>query len=188
MHFERLAIADVILVKPTRNPDRRGYFSESFRLDKFQEAIGEAITFVQENHLYSPGPNTIRGFHYQSSPRPQGKLLKVMRGSILDFALDIRRGSPTYGQFAQALLSVENGHQLWMPPGFAHAYMTLEPETHVLNKLTDIYHPATEGIIAWDDPDVAAPWPDMGARPTTSDNDTRGTALRDFVSPFVMAA
>ncbi|MFS0772325.1 dTDP-4-dehydrorhamnose 3,5-epimerase [Sphingomonas sp. 1P08PE] len=188
MYFERLAIPDVILITPTRHPDRRGYFSESFRLDKFREAVGEPIAFVQENHLYSPDPNTIRGFHYQAAPRAQGKLLKVMRGSILDFALDIRRGSPTYGQVAQAVLSVENGHQLWMPPGFAHAYMTLEPETHVLNKLTDIYHPETEGIIAWDDPDVAAPWPHLGAGPITSDNDTRGTALRDFVSPFVMAS
>ncbi|GAA3707442.1 dTDP-4-dehydrorhamnose 3,5-epimerase [Sphingomonas cynarae] len=187
MQFERLAIADIILVKPTRHPDRRGYFSESFRLDKFQQIVGKAVTFVQENHLYSPAPNTIRGFHYQAAPRPQGKLLKVMRGSILDFALDIRRGSSTYGQYAQAMLSVENGHQLWMPAGFAHAYMTLEPETHVLNKLTDIYHPETEGIIAWDDPDVAAPWPDMGVTPITSDNDMHGTALRDFVSPFVMA-
>ncbi|BCJ90607.1 dTDP-4-dehydrorhamnose 3,5-epimerase [Terrihabitans soli] len=184
MKVTPLDIPDVVLFTPERFADNRGFFAESFRLDIFQKASGTDIVFVQDNHLFSREAKTIRGFHYQGPPKAQGKLVRVLQGAIIDFALDVRANSPTYGKFVEAVLSAENGCQLWLPAGFAHGFMTLEPNTHVLNKVSDYYWPASDGVVAWDDPDVGAPWPLDGAEPILSDKDRRGTKLKDLVSPF----
>jgi dTDP-4-dehydrorhamnose 3,5-epimerase len=184
LQIPNLENTGVVLFRPSRFEDVRGFVSESFRGDVFKSATGTDPIFPQENHLYSREANTIRGFHYQGAPHAQGKLVRVMKGSILDFALDIRTGSPTFGKLVQAELSLDNGHLLWLPAGFAHGFVTLEPETHVLNKLTDFYYPAFEGVVLWDDPHVNAPWPYEKGSAIISERDRRGVALKDLVSPF----
>ena len=152
------ALPEVKIVVPRRIGDARGYFSEVWNARDFSSAeIGAA--FVQDNHVRSPLRGTLRGLHYQIPPAAQGKLVRVTRGVIFDVAVDIRRGSPTFGHHAGAVLSADNWHQLWVPAGFAHGYCTLEDDTEVQYKVTDYYSPSHERGIDWNDPALMIPWP-----------------------------
>jgi dTDP-4-dehydrorhamnose 3,5-epimerase len=178
---ERLAIPDVLLVEPARHGDARGFFSEVWSRGTFAQH-GLDIDFVQDNHAFSAAPFVLRGLHFQRPPSAQGKLVRVARGAILDVAVDIRQGSPTYGQHVAAELSAANWRQLWVPRGFAHGYCTLEPDTEVLYKTDAPYDRAADGGIAWDDPALAIAWPE-GA-PILSDKDRDAPRLADIPAPF----
>jgi dTDP-4-dehydrorhamnose 3,5-epimerase len=157
MLVETLSIPPVMRVVPDRFGDSRGFFSEVYNEARFAaHGIGP---FMQDNHSFSAEAGTVRGLHCQVAPNPQGKLVRCLRGAIWDVAVDIRAGSPTYGQFAAAELSAENFAQLWIPPGFLHGFCTLTPETEVLYKVTAPYDRAAERAVRWDDPALALPWP-----------------------------
>ena len=157
MQSERLRIPDLILVIPTKHGDERGFFSETYRGDIFA-VNGIDISFVQDNHVFSAQRGVLRGLHFQLPPHPQGKLVRCTRGSILDVVVDIRMGSPTFGEHVAVVLSAENWCQLWVPPGFAHGYVTLEDDCEVIYKVTDYYSPDCDRGIAWDDPALAIDW------------------------------
>ncbi len=156
--FEPQAIPEVVLVKPKRFGDDRGYFTETFREDLFASS-GIPGPFIQDNHSLSALAGVIRGLHFQTPPTPQAKLVRCTRGSILDVAVDIRHGSPTFGQFVSAELSAENGYQLFIPVGFAHGLCTLEPNTEVQYKVTGYYDPTVDKGVSWNDRDIAIDWP-----------------------------
>ena len=158
MQARRLAIADVILATPPRFADSRGWFSEAWNAARFAEA-GIPGPFVQDNQSFSAPRGTVRGLHCQVGPNAQGKLVRVLAGRIWDVAVDIRRGSPTYGQHVAAELSAENGAQLWIPTGFLHGFCTLEPATQVLYKVTAPYDREAERGVIWNDATLALPWP-----------------------------
>jgi dTDP-4-dehydrorhamnose 3,5-epimerase len=166
------SLSEVKIVIPQRIGDSRGFFSEVWNGRDFVEA-GIDGAFVQDNHIRNPLKGTLRGLHYQLPPMAQGKLLRVTRGSILDVAVDIRRGSPTFGHCAEAVLSADNWHQIWVPPGFAHGYCTLEDDTEVQYKVSDFYSPPHERGIAWNDPALAIGWPFSAEAITISDRDRR---------------
>lgn len=170
MKVERLAIPDVILVTPPKFGDSRGFFSETFSAARFAEA-GIAGPFVQDNQSLSAAKGTIRGLHCQLAPNAQGKLVRVLRGAIWDVAVDIRRGSASYGQHVAAVLSAENWSQLWIPQGFLHGFCTIEPDTEVVYKVTAPYDPAAERGVRWDDPDLALPWPVLAGEARLSGKD-----------------
>ncbi|MCW3473526.1 dTDP-4-dehydrorhamnose 3,5-epimerase [Limobrevibacterium gyesilva] len=172
MKAERLAIPDVILATPPRFGDRRGFFSETFNADRFA-AAGIAGPFVQDNQSLSSQPGTVRGLHCQIGPSVQGKLVRVIKGAIWDVAVDIRRGSPTYGQHVAAVLSAENWSQLWVPGGFLHGFCTLEADTEVIYKVTAAYDPAAERGVIWNDPALALPWPVAADAAQLSDKDRK---------------
>jgi dTDP-4-dehydrorhamnose 3,5-epimerase len=188
VEVRRLEISEVLVFGPTKVSDARGHLSESFRQDVFASACGEAISFVQENVLFSREAGTVRGFHFQSPPHAQAKLVRVTRGAILDFALDLRVGSATYGRVAQADLTAADGAQIYLPVGFAHGFITCEPDTEVTVKLSNYYHAPSQGIVAWDDPLVAAPWPLGGRAPIVSERDAAGLPFDRLVSPFRLIA
>ena len=152
------ALPEVKIITPQRIGDSRGFFSEVWNERGFA-AAGIEAAFVQDNHIRNPLRGTLRGLHYQMRPAAQGKLVRVTRGAILDVAVDIRRGSPTFRRHAAVLLSAENWQQLWVPVGFAHGYCTLEDDTEVQYKVTDFYSPPHERGIAWNDPELAIHWP-----------------------------
>lgn len=158
MNFEYLSIADVVLIKPKKIGDDRGYFMETFRQSLFEEYVG-VVEFKQENQSLSAYPGSVRGLHFQLPPRAQGKLVQCVVGAILDVAVDIRVGSPTYGKHISAELTDENGYQLWVPPGFAHGFCTLEPMTKVSYKVTDYYSAEHDRGLRWDDPELGITWP-----------------------------
>lgn len=158
MNIEPLAIPDVLLITPAKFADSRGFFSETWNQAKLA-AHGFAETFVQDNQSLSTQAGTIRGLHCQIGANVQGKLVRVIKGAIWDVAVDIRRGSPTYGQYAAAVLSAENWQQLWVPRGFLHGFCTLEPDTSVIYKVTAPYDRAAERAVIWNDPTLALPWP-----------------------------
>ncbi len=172
MKSERLAIPEVILITPPKFGDNRGFFSETFKRDAFAQA-GVDQPFVQDNHSLSATPGTLRGLHCQVAPHIQGKLVRVVRGAIWDVAVDIRNGSPTYGRHVGATLSAENWSQLWVPGGFLHGFVTLEPDTEVIYKVTAPYDRASERGVAWDDPALAIPWPLASADVVLSDKDAK---------------
>lgn len=153
-----LEIPDVIKIVPTRFGDARGYFTETYSQSAFA-ALGIADTFVQDNHSYSHTRGIVRGLHFQNPPHAQGKLIRVTRGRIFDVAVDIRRGSPTYGKHVSAILTHDGGEQLWIPVGFAHGFCTLDDDTEISYKVTDGYAPECEGGILWSDPALAIAWP-----------------------------
>jgi dTDP-4-dehydrorhamnose 3,5-epimerase len=183
MKAEPLAIPEVVLIETRTFADDRGSFSETWNRRAFRDA-GIDAEFVQDNHAKSASAGTVRGLHYQAPPHAQGKLVRVVRGAIFDVAVDIRKGSPTYGQWVGATLSAENTHQLWVPAGFAHGYATLEDETEVLYKVTGFYAPECEGGILWNDPDLAIDWPVDTTSALLSEKDLKLPGFRDFVSPF----
>jgi dTDP-4-dehydrorhamnose 3,5-epimerase len=183
MQVDRLEIPDILLVTPTRNSDERGFFSETFRADVFA-ANGIDTRFVQDNHVYSTQKGVIRGLHFQSPPHAQGKLVRCTRGSILDVGVDIRGGSPTYGRHIAVELSATNWHQVWIPPGFAHGYVTLENDCEVIYKVTDYYAPECDRGIAWDDPALAIDWRIAAAEVILSDKDRKQPRLGDVLPPF----
>ncbi|WP_294289862.1 dTDP-4-dehydrorhamnose 3,5-epimerase [uncultured Sphingomonas sp.] len=170
------------LIRPKRHGDSRGWFTETYNVETFAR-LGITAAFVQDNHSLSAPAFTLRGLHFQTPPRAQAKLVRCIRGRIFDVAVDLRRGSPTYGQWAWAELSAENGCQLFVPIGFAHGFLTLEPNCEVVYKCSDTYAPQADGGIAWDS--VGIDWPiPAGTVPELSDKDTRLPALADFDSPF----
>ncbi|WLH83284.1 dTDP-4-dehydrorhamnose 3,5-epimerase [Pseudomonas sp. FP2338] len=174
MKHTELAISDVVLIEPRVFGDERGFFFESFNQEQFESAIGRSVKFVQDNHSRSVR-NVLRGLHYQVR-QPQGKLVRVVSGEIFDVAVDIRKGSPTFGQWVGEVLSAENKRQLWIPEGFAHGFVVLSESAELLYKSTDYYAPTHERCIAWDDPSLAIEWPIDGA-PTLSEKDTKGQLL-----------
>jgi dTDP-4-dehydrorhamnose 3,5-epimerase len=163
-------ISDVLLLEPPRFSDSRGWFSEVFSTRSFPPAVGP---FRQDNQSFSAQPGTVRGLHCQIGPFAQGKLVRVVRGAIWDVAVDIRHGSPSYGQHAAAELSAANGRQLWVPAGFLHGFVTLEAKTEVLYKVTADYDRASERGVIWNDPDLALPWPVSPDAAVLSDKDAK---------------
>lgn len=176
MRITPLAISDVLLIEPQVHHDARGFFFESYRASELQAALGFTPTFVQDNHSRSAG-QVVRGLHYQIQ-QPQAKLIRVIAGEIFDVAVDLRRSSPTFGQWVGTRLSADNRHQLWVPEGFAHGFMVLSDAAEILYKTTAYYAPEHERCIRWDDPDLAIAWP---AAPSVilSDKDRKGAAFRN---------
>ena len=184
MQIQRFDIDGPVLFTPRRFEDDRGYFSETFRQSVFEEAVGETNLFVQDNQSLSKQAGTIRGLHYQSPPHAQGKLVRCTQGAIIDVAVDIRTGSPTYGQFVRAELTAENGQQLWVPTGFLHGFSTLTDNTVVQYKCTDYYAAECDGNVLWNDPDLSIDWGLKDLTPTLSDKDAAAPRFADFASPF----
>ncbi len=172
----------VQLIRPKRFGDDRGWFTEVYSVPAFDK-IGIACTFVQDNHSLSVPVHTLRGLHFQTPPRGQDKLVRCIRGRIFDVAVDVRAGSPTYGRWVGAELSAQNGHQLFIPIGFAHGFVTLEPDCEVTYKCSDVYAPEADGGIRWDSAEIDWPMP-AGTMPELSAKDRVQPALADFVSPF----
>ncbi|MBW4795757.1 dTDP-4-dehydrorhamnose 3,5-epimerase [Pseudomonas tolaasii] len=171
-----LAISDVVLFEPKVFGDDRGFFFESFNDAQFSAAVGKEVTFVQDNHSRSV-KNVLRGLHYQIQ-QPQGKLVRVVAGEVFDVVVDIRKSSPTFGQWVGEVLSAENKRQLWVPEGFAHGFVVLSEFAEFLYKTTDYYAPAHERCIAWNDPALGIKWPVVG-EPTLSGKDQQGKLLSD---------
>jgi dTDP-4-dehydrorhamnose 3,5-epimerase len=183
MNFTRLSIPDLVLIEPRRMEDARGVFCETFRADLFNAAVGE-VAFVQDNFSRSAIKGTVRGLHFQRLPRAQGKLVRVTRGSVLDVAVDIRTGSPTYGRHEGVVLSAENWRQLWVPPGFLHGFCTLSENVEVVYKVTDYYSPEHDAAVRFDDPALAIAWPDCLDSATLSPKDRDAPKLADIGQPF----
>lgn len=180
------ALPGVIRLTPKRFGDSRGWFSESWNRRSLQAAGLDLPEFVQDNHSLSSQVGTVRGLHFQSPPHAQGKLVRCGRGRIYDVAVDARRGSPTYGQWVGEELSFENGAQLWIPAGFLHGFMTLEPDSEIIYKCTDHYAPECDGAVHWDS--CGIDWPLSGISPSISDKDDKAPAFADFDSPFTYEA
>jgi dTDP-4-dehydrorhamnose 3,5-epimerase len=180
---ERLEIQGVFLVQPQRFGDARGYFVETYNARQFAEA-GIGCVFLQDNQSLSARPGTIRGLHFQTPPAVQNKLVRVIRGAIFDVAVDLRRGSASYGRWCGATLSDDNGAQLFIPVGFAHGFCTLAPDTVVTYKVDGYYAPACDDGLRWDDPDIGIEWPLAGGQPIISNKDAKLPSFKDFVSPF----
>ncbi len=172
MEAKSLAIPGPLLLTPRKFGDVRGFFSEVYNEQKFSSILG-GVRFVQDNHSMSTARGTVRGLHFQTAPKAQGKLVRVVRGAIVDVAVDIRRPSSTYGKHVSVELSAENWAQLWIPVGFAHGFCTLEPDTEIIYKVTDYYSPADDKGIAWNDPDIGIEWPVEAADAVLSDKDQR---------------
>ncbi|PTX00110.1 dTDP-4-dehydrorhamnose 3,5-epimerase [Pararhodobacter aggregans] len=172
----------VIQVVPRRFGDHRGFFAQTYTRRDYA-AAGIDGDFVQDNHSLSAQVGTVRGLHFQAPPHAQGKLVRCGRGAIFDVAVDIRRGSPTFGDWVGFELSAENGAQLYVPPGFAHGFMTLLPDSEIVYKCTDYYAPETEGAVRWDDPAIGIDWPLQGEA-VLSAKDAVAPLLADLDSPF----
>lgn len=172
------SIADVVIIEPEVFGDARGFFLESYNERRFREAIGAdaSLRFVQDNHSRS-ARGVLRGLHYQIG-QPQGKLMRVVAGEVFDVAVDLRRGSPTFGKWAGAVLSAENMRMMWVPPGFAHGFLVLSDSADFLYKTTDYWAPGHERSLAWNDPDVGIAWP-LERDPILSDKDRNAVRLRD---------
>lgn len=183
INLTRHAIPAILEVTPPRFGDHRGFFSETYQRDAFL-ALGIDADWVQDNQSFSAEAGTVRGLHFQLPPMPQAKLVRVLRGAIFDVAVDIRAGSPSYGQWVGVTLSAEQGNQLLIPVGFAHGFMTLQPDTEVLYKVNAPWSRDDERAIRWDDPAIGIAWPDVGSPPVLSDKDKVAMPLIEFVSPF----
>jgi len=177
MQATPLAIHDVFLIEPRVFGDDRGFFFESFNQARFEAEIGLQVSFVQDNHSKS-NKGVLRGLHYQSQ-NAQGKLVRVSQGAVFDVAVDVRKGSPTYGQWVGEVLSAENKRQLWIPAGLAHGFLVLSETAEFLYKTTDYYAPEFERCIAWNDPGLAIDWPLEGA-PILSQKDQLGERFSDL--------
>jgi dTDP-4-dehydrorhamnose 3,5-epimerase len=184
MQVERTKLRDVLILRPKKFGDERGFFSETFKVSVLAE-YGVDLPWVQDNHSYSAAPGVLRGMHFQTAPFPQAKLVRVTKGALLDVAVDIRVGSPTYGEHVAVELSAENWAQLYVPIGFAHGFCTLTPDTEALYKVTSEYSPAHEGGVLWNDPDLGIEWPFSEADATLNARDRAWPRLRDLTSPYV---
>ena len=173
-----------ILIKPTRHKDERGFFSETYSRRRYRE-FGIDVEFVQDNHSFSWKPGTLRGLHFQAPPNAQGKLVRCGKGAIFDVAVDIRKGSPTFGHWEGYELTEDNGHQLYVPVGFAHGFVTLNPGSELVYKCTDYYAPQAEGSIRWDDPTIGIAWP-LAEQLILNERDAIAPLLTDFKSPFTL--
>jgi len=169
-------IEGVVVFEPKVFGDARGFFLESFRQNVFDAAVGGHVEFVQDNHSRSPR-GVLRGLHWQEAPHAQGKLVRVTRGAVFDVAVDIRRGSPTFGRWFGVELSDTNHRQLWIAPGLAHGFLVTSEFADFLYKTTTYYAPEAERALRWDDPDLAIAWPDVGAAPTVSAKDAAAGAF-----------
>lgn len=183
MQIEELPLPGAFVLTPKRFGDDRGFFSETFSARAFEE-IAPGVNFVQDNHSLSRDAGTLRGLHFQLPPHAQGKLVRVPRGRVLDVIVDVREGSPTYGQHTGVELSAENWKQMWIPAGFAHAFCTLEPDTEFCYKVTEFYAPQSDSGLAFDDPDLGIEWPFPNEQLILSAKDRELQSLRDFQSPF----
>lgn len=170
LEVRSLALEGVLEIVPPRFPDERGFFSETYNRQRLAEN-GIDVEFVQDNHSFSAVAGTVRGLHYQLPPYAQDKLVRVVRGSVFDVAVDIRKGSPTFGEWAGVKLSAEAWNQLFVPVGFAHGFLTLEPETEVIYKVSAPYSREHERAIRHDDPDIGIDWPDVGRPAVLSEKD-----------------
>ena len=183
LKVEPLKIADVLLVTPQRFRDDRGFFSQTYSAAQFK-AAGIDADFVQDNHSLSRQAGTVRGLHFQAPPYAQAKLVRVLRGAIVDVAVDIRKTSPTYGKWVKAELSAENGVQIFVPRGFLHGFATLQPDTEIAYKVDNPYSREADGAVLWNDPDLAIDWGIDGLAPVLSEKDDRAPLFRAFDSPF----
>lgn len=172
------AIPDVLMLEPRVFGDERGFFLESYNQRVFEAVTGVAVSFVQDNHSRSAA-GVLRGLHYQLGPHAQGKLIRVVAGAVFDVAVDLRRGSESFGRWVSVELSAENKRQLWIPPGFAHGFLALTEGTEVIYKTTAYYEAAAERCIRWDDPRLAIPWPLHGRAPVLSAKDVAAPAFED---------
>ena len=173
----------IMLINTQRHGDHRGFFAETYSRRKYSE-LGIDVEFVQDNHSLSKEVGTLRGLHFQAPPHAQAKLVRCGRGAIFDVAVDIRRGSLTYGHWKGYKLTAENGHQLYIPVGFAHGFVTLEPDSEIVYKCSDYYAPETEGTVLWNDPDIGIEWP-TDSDPILSAKDAVAPFLSDLESPFI---
>lgn len=185
MLVSKTELPDVLIIEPKRFGDSRGFFSEVFNEKIISEHIGP-LKFVQDNHSLSQKKGTLRGIHFQSPPFAQDKLIRCVSGSILDIAVDLRRGSPTFGESVGVEISAENWRQLFVPKGFGHAFLTLTPDTEVIYKVTDYYAPDYDGGIIWNDTDLAIAW-GLGSHEAVelSAKDMLLPKLADFDTPFI---
>jgi len=183
MQIDSASIADVLIIRPKKHADHRGFFSETFRASALAEA-GVSLEWVQDNHSFSAARGVVRGLHFQSPPTAQAKLLRVIRGALFDVAVDIRKGSPTYGRHVGVELSADNWAQIYVPAGFAHGFCTLTPDTEVLYKVSAPYTPSDEGGLLWDDPALGIEWPISRDEAVLAARDREWPRLREFVSPF----
>ncbi|SLN29660.1 dTDP-4-dehydrorhamnose 3,5-epimerase [Roseovarius albus] len=183
LKITQTALPDVLLLEPARFGDERGFFSESWSR-KTLANHGIEVDFVQDNHSLSATLGTVRGLHFQSPPHAQAKLVRCGRGRLLDVAVDVRKGSPTFGQWLGVELSFENGRQLLIPTGFLHGFVTREPDTEIIYKCSDYYAPECDGAVRFDDPDIDIDW-GLTADPVLSQKDIDAPRLKDFDSPFI---
>ncbi|WP_054073837.1 MULTISPECIES: dTDP-4-dehydrorhamnose 3,5-epimerase [Comamonas] len=177
MKFTPLAIPDVFLIEPKVFGDARGFFLESFRQDLFNAATGAHCELIQDNHSRS-SKGVLRGLHYQLPPHAQGKLVRVISGAVFDVAVDIRRSSPSFGQWVGAELSAENHRQLWIPPGFAHGFVVLSDTADFVYKTTAYYAPESDRGLLWNDPDIAIAWPQLDIAFSLSEKDQHQPAFK----------
>lgn len=180
MNIEETSLPGVLILTPRRFGDARGFFSEIWNRRALETNGVYLPEFVQDNQSMSERAGTLRGLHYQAPPHAQGKLVRCGRGRLFDVAVDVRRGSPTYGRWLGVDLSFENGRQVWIPPGFLHGFVTREPDTEILYKCTDYYAPACDGAVRWDSAGI-----DWGLHdPILSEKDAQAIPLKAFDSPF----
>ncbi len=177
-------LSRLALIKPPRFGDERGWFQETYSR-RTSATLGIDLEFVQDNHSLSRSAGTVRGLHFQAPPHGQAKLVRCVRGRILDVAVDVRRDSPTYGRHLSVELSAENGHQLFVPVGYGHAFVTLEPNCEVIYKVSDFYAPDSDGGIRFDDPEISIAWPFPADQLVLSPKDRALPLLSEFDSPFV---
>ena len=177
MNVISTSLPGVLIIEPKVFGDARGFFFESFNQQRFNEATGTNFNFVQDNHSRS-AKGVLRGLHYQIQ-KPQGKLVRVARGTVFDVAVDLRKSSPHFGQWVGVELSEDNQRQLWVPPGFGHGFVVTSNSADFLYKTTDYYAPAYERCVAWNDPAIGIEWPDIGIAPLLSTKDAAGLALGD---------
>jgi dTDP-4-dehydrorhamnose 3,5-epimerase len=186
VNVEKTALEGVLVLEPRVFGDDRGFFLESWNERTFREATGTSPVFVQDNHS-SSAKGVLRGLHLQLPPHAQGKLVRVVRGSVFDVAVDVHPDSPTYRQWVGVELSAENKRQLWIPAGYAHGFLTLSDTAEMLYKATDLYAPDAERCIQWDDPEIGIDWPlEPGQEPSLSGKDQEGIALRALVNEGVL--
>lgn len=183
MEVTALDTPEIKLLTPKRFRDTRGFFAETYNKRVLTE-LGIDVEFVQDNHSLSVAKGTVRGLHFQAPPFAQDKLVRVVRGRILDVAVDIRKGSPTYGQAVSALLSADEGNQIFVPKGFAHGFCTLEPDTEVIYKVSDYYAPDHDLGILWNDPDLGIDWPVREEQAIVADKDKKWPRLRELTNIF----
>ena len=186
MKVTKTALPGVLLLEPRRFGDARGFFSESWNR-KTLAAEGITTEFVQDNHSMSGAVGTLRGLHFQAPPSAQAKLVRCGRGALFDVAVDIRKGSPTYGQWFGTDLTAENGRQLLVPKGFLHGFSTRAPDTEIIYKCTDYYAPQSDGAVRFDDPAIGIDW-GLSGDAVLSGKDAAAPLLADFDSPFVWDA
>ena len=181
VEFRRLGLDGLVEVRPKRNGDARGFFSETWK-DEWAGELGLEGEFIQDNHSFSQAAGVLRGLHLQVAPVAQDKLVRVVRGAVFDVAVDVRKGSPSYGRYESLVLSADHWNQLFVPKGFAHGFLTLVPDTEVLYKVSAPYSPEHERAIRFDDPSIGIAWPTVGEPLTISDKDRAAPLLSEVAN------